>query len=950
MKYVELLEKYEELLSENKKLKATIVELKSMIAEESTVNGIVKEAENLTNAEDTIGLTKKSSTQEKLELFLSIFRGRTDVCAKRWRNKPGYSPYCFNDFKPGICNKPWTKCTECKQSNFAPLDRKQLEKHLLGNEVIGLYPLTINDACYLLAIDFDKSTWREDITVVRGICRKHDIPMYVERSRSGDGAHLWFFFDSEIKAAIVRKFGMCLLEQAMQVSGRIGFDSFDRLFPSQDYLQKDGFGNLIALPLQKEARKNNNSVFIDENLEEIEDQWNYLSQVKKISEAFIQRFCKDFKLVSLDSKNEVDDKIIKEQEVKIVKGDFPEGLILIKSKGIQIDKRGISPKGLFFLRKLASYSNPEFYQKQAMRQSTYGTSRVTVCYVENDTQIILPRGVETELIVGLKRFEVSCSIIDRRITGKALNINFIGQLREDQEMAFSKINTYDNGVLSATTAFGKTVIGARLIAEKKLPTLVLVHTKELAVQWKERLEQFLEIDESIEGAKNKASIIGQLGGGKKIINGIVDVAIMQSMFEKDKSVKKFIDQYGLIIVDECHHVSAANFTRIISSASSKYVYGLTATPVRKDGHHPIIFMQCGAIRYQVDAKKEAKLRSFDHFVVPRFTTTRMPVYKEEKAWHITEIYQHVCESNDRNKQIVSDIEEAIEKGRNPLVLTERTSHIKQLVELLSGKAVNVIELSGNLTTKNRKKAMESIRAIKSGEKYVIIATGKLIGEGFDDARLDTLFMAMPIAWKGTIAQYAGRLHRNYEGKKEVLIYDYVDVHIPVLERMYHKRLTAYRSLGYSIKTSSSTSDLESGIFDESNYLDSVLKDIESAKKDVLISSPYLQKNKIAKVKDVLLKTYSSGIRVTLCTNEIVAFPDKQMNYIKEIIEEISGKGIDVIQIKNNRYRFMIIDSRIVWYGGIDILGRSLNEQSLIRIDNEALANELTGIIYEHISQ
>lgn len=949
MKYAELLEKYEELLSENKKLKETIVELKAKITEESTVKCMVKETENLINDEDTTGITKKSSTQEKLELYLSIFKGRTDVCAKRWRNKPGYSLYCFNDFKPGICNKPRTKCTECKQSNFAPLDRKQLEKHLLGNVVIGLYPLTIKDTCCLLAIDFDKSTWREDITVIRGVCTKHNIPLYVERSRSGEGAHLWFFFDNEIKAAIARKFGMCILEQAMQASGSIGFDSFDRLFPSQDYLQKDGFGNLIALPLQKEARKNNNSVFIDENLVEIGDQWKYLSQIKRISEVFIQRFCKDFKLVSLDSKNEVNDKTIVEQEIIIGKDDFPGGLILIKSMGIEIDKRGISPKGLFFLRKLASYSNPEFYQKQAMRQSTYGTPRVTVSYVENDAKIILPRGVETELIVGLKRFEVSCSIMDQRITGKTLNINFLGQLREDQEMAFSKINAYENGVLSATTGFGKTVIGARMIAEKKLPTLVLVHTKELAVQWKERLEQFLEINESIEGAKKKVSIIGQLGGGKKIINGIVDIAIMQSMFEKDKSVKMLINQYGLIIVDECHHISATNFNRIISSASAKYVYGLTATPVRKDGHHPIIFMQCGAIRYQVDAKKEAKLRNFDHFVVPRFTTTRMPVYKEEKAWHINEIYQHVCESNDRNKLIVSDIEESIEKGRNPLVLTERTSHIKQLVELLSGKGVNVIELSGNLTTKNRKKAVESIRAIKSGEKYVIIATGKLIGEGFDEARLDTLFMAMPIAWKGTIAQYTGRLHRNYEGKKEVLIYDYVDVHIPVLERMYHKRLTAYRSLGYSIKTSSSTTDLESGIFDDLNYFDYVLKDIESAKKHVLISSPYLQKKKIENAKDLLLKTYSSGIRVTLCTNEIAAFPDKQMNYIKGIIEEISTKGINVIQIKNNRYRFMIIDSRIVWYGGIDILGRCLNEQSLIRIDNEALANELTGIIYEHIS-
>lgn len=945
MNYEELYKKYIILEEENKRLKEELQQLRVKLVSETPesyyADTILQSQKDISELSESL-INQNSSSKEKIDLFLSLFKGRADVCAKRWKNKPGYSPYCYNDFKTGICNKPKIKCTDCKNSQFAPLDEEQIKNHLLGKYVLGLYPMTTNDTCFLLAMDFDESTWGEDIKVVMKVCNDNNIPVYAERSRSGQGCHLWFFFETEMKASLARRFGTIILNLAMQECGNIKFDSYDRLFPSQDFLQKDGFGNLIALPLQKEARDQGNSVFIDANLNEIGDQWCYLSQVKRISEEFVTRFCKLVTPIQTSDENE---RIDREPKLNpIEKSDFSEAVILKRGNGLLISKSGLSPKALFSIRRLATYANPEFYAKQAMRQSTFGTPRVTVLYDEDSDNIILPRGVETDLVDKLNSAGILYTIMDERNEGKKVKVDFKGELTDHQSEALEKLSENRDGVLAATTGFGKTVIGAKLIAEKKCSTLILVHTKELAAQWKERLEQFLEIDEVIEKRRKNSSIIGQLGGGKNTINGIIDIAIMQSMFEQDKSIKQIINQYGLVLVDECHHISATNFSRILSATDAKYVYGLTATPIRKDGHHPIIFMHLGPIRYKVDAKQEAKKRDFEHFIVPRFTSTRMPLYKNQEEWHITEVYQRICESNYRNELIVSDVVHAIDLGRNPLILTERTSHIEQLVNLMLNKDFEVIVLSGDLKTSERKEALRKIRALEDKDRFVIIATGKLIGEGFDEARLDTLFMAMPIAWKGTIAQYAGRLHRNFEGKEEVLIYDYVDVHIPVLERMYHKRLTAYRSVGYSVRPNGTESNTENGIYDDLNYFEHVIMDIRDAHKSILISSPFLQKKKINAIKDILIEKYKMGTRIVLCIKALDEYVDKHRTYIAEFINDVEKEGVQVIQLSKNRYKFMIIDNKTVWYGGIDVLGGSYDDNSLIRLEDEELADELVGVI------
>lgn len=947
MNYDELYKKYIQLEEENNRLKNQIQILRTKLNinkfEELSNSDYQSQSEFTTNQiENTIN--QQSSSKVKIELFLSLFRGRSDVCAKRWKNKPGYSPYCHNDFKPGICYKPKVKCTECNNSYFAPLDEEQIKDHLMGKHVLGLYPLTTSDTCYLLVIDFDEETWKEDVKIISGICKINNIPIYIERSRSGNGCHLWFFFEKEIKASIARKFGIMILNIAMQESGNIKFNSYDRLFPSQDFLQKEGFGNLIALPLQKEAREFGNTVFIDSNLNEVSDQWNYLAKVKKISEEFVTKFCKE--AISFDSYEERENLDIDSKLINADRNDFPEIVTIKRKNGILLSKSGVSPKALYLIRKLASYSNPEFYAKQAMRQSTFGTPRMSVMYDEDSENIILPRGVEASLIDKFNKINVKYNIIDERNEGRAIKIAFNGELTDHQNEAFESLIKYNEGVLSATTGFGKTVIGAKLIAERKCSTLILVHTKELAIQWKERLEQFLIIDENVEKRRKSNSIIGQLGGGKNTVNGIVDIAIMQSMFEADKSVKQMIHQYGLVLVDECHHIPATNFSRILNTTNAKYVYGLSATPIRQDGHHPIIFMLLGPIRYKVNDKQEAMKREFKQFIVPRFTNVRLPLFKTQDKWNITEVYKYICESQYRNEMIVADVVQAIELGRNPIVLTERTTHIEQLVKLISGRNFEVIVLSGKLKNSFRNEALKRIRMLGNDDRFVIIATGKLIGEGFDFGRLDTLFMAMPIAWKGTIAQYAGRINRNFEGKQEVLIYDYVDIHVPVLERMYHKRLTSYRSIGYSIKSNVDELNIESVIFESINYFEAILADIRSTEKNLLISSPYLNKRKINLIKETLIEKYKMGTLITLCIKTLNEYEEKYRKYIKEFIVELENEGIQVKQIEKNRYKFMIVDNIIVWYGGIDILGGSFDDNSIIRLKNEELANELLGVISE----
>ncbi|MCF6249581.1 MAG: DEAD/DEAH box helicase family protein, partial [Desulfobacula sp.] len=626
-KYDELKIKYEALLEENKCLKAKIREFKSNFKViiphdkarqpmetlfQELEGPISKQQSDTTTLNDNFPndkpVTRRSQNHEKIAFFMSLFRGRKEVYAKKWQNKKGfsgYSPVCLNEWAPGICNKPKIKCAKCENQSYGSLNESVIEMHLRGGAVIGIYPMNLDETCHFLAIDFDKEGWEKDISVVRNTCSQFEIPVAIERSQSGNGCHAWFFFDQKISAVSVRKFGTSLLTHSMDKRHEISFKSYDRLFPNQDTMPKGGFGNLIALPLQKIARSNDNSVFIDENFKPYSDQWQFLSGIPKLNEqkmtSLITELTRGNDLGIL--KNEVSEaKPWVKQSIVLKKHDFPETVKIVTSGMLYVEKKGLSQKALNTLKRFAAFKNPEFYKAQAMRRSTYGKDRVISCSDNYENYLALPRGCEDDINSLLKRENVTLIHEDESNPGKMINVEFRGVLRDEQQSALDALSTHDNGVLSAATAFGKTVIGAKLISIKKVNTLVLVHRQQLLSQWRERLEQFLIINESLpelpqkRGRKKEQNLIGHMAAGKDRLSSIVDVAIMQSM-NVEGVVREAVKNYGMIIIDECHHVPAVTFEQILKNAPAKYIYGLTATPARPDGHHPIIFFYCGPVRF-----------------------------------------------------------------------------------------------------------------------------------------------------------------------------------------------------------------------------------------------------------------------------------------------------------------------------------------------------------------
>lgn len=933
--YDELLLKYNELLKENMELKEKLSFYEPKVIEELSI---------------TTKVHNHSTPQEKINLFKSVFKGRADVYAKRWHStktgKSGYQPVCENEWDIYLCDKKKFKCNVCPNRKLARLIDKILYKHLegkddLSRDVIGIYPMLEDETCYFLAVDFDDGNYKEDCLAFKKSCAENDIPVYIERSRSGTGAHAWIFFESKISALLARRLGSGLLTYTMNNHSEIKFSSYDRLFPNQDIMPNGGFGNLIALPLQGKARKKGNSVFVDDDFIPCQDQWAYLSNIKKLSEnqveQLVPKLCKNSDLGVLIKDDEPWNTVNQEQ---ISSKDFPDNINIVKSNMLYIEKNGISPTALNRIKRLGAFKNPDFYKAQAMRLSTYNKPRIICTTEETEKYIALPRGAENSLVNLLNG--ISYIITDKLNYGNKINVEFNGELRENQILAVNAMLNHDNGVLSATTAFGKTVVAANIIAEHKTNTLILVHSSALLTGWKKSLSEFLTINEILpiqeikRGRKKQQTIIGELGSGKNNLNDLVDVAIMQSLVNGDE-VKELVRNYGQIIVDECHHVSAVNFEKIMKCANAKYVYGLTATPTRADGHQAIIFLQCGDIRYKVNAKLEAEKRDFEHFVIPRFTGVKKSSIKDEN--NFTEIYGILSKSISRNNLIANDVINALENGRNPIILTERTEHIYELEKLILPKFKNIICLSGSFSAKRKRENLSKLQNIPKTEQLVIIASGKYVGEGFDFPRLDTLFLAMPIAWKGKVSQYAGRLHRNYEGKKDVLIYDYIDFHIPVLDKMYHKRLKAYSSIGYKVKVSENTQTKTNIIYDSKNYYNTLVSDLENARKSVVISTPFINKVKLKQLLPNFSKLILNGTIITIITKDILDVKNEQREKFLECIDYLNELGIKIEYKSNLHQKFIIIDENIVWYGSVNMLSYNKSDESIIRLENEDIANE-----------
>ncbi len=906
------------------------------------------------------GIHKFSPPHEKIRLFRSLFRGREDVFARRWysvqKEKGGYSPVCANEWKYGICTKPKGICSKCEHRELVPLNDGVIYDHLSGKDphgkdVVGIYPILPDDTCFFLAIDFDDGNWRDHVTVVRKICEIWEIPCIVERSRSGEGAHLWIFFSEPVSCTLARALGTALLTEAMERSGSMKLDSYDRMFPNQDTLPKGGFGNLIALPLQGQARRKGNSSFIDEQFRMYPDQWAYLAQIRKVSpeevENVIKLHSKGDGLGNLCSSEKESKPWEKRKTPTLSAMDFQSTLEIVRANMLYIHAEKLAPRVRNQLIRLAAFRNPDFYRAQAMRLPIYNKPRILCTAEEREGYLALPRGCEHNLKELLNKAGADYKISDKTNAGRPIRVQFKGSLRQEQQLAADALLGHKIGVLSAATGFGKTVIAAYLIAQRKVNTLVLVHTQALLNQWKDALTEFLEIAEPLpeqpkkRGRKKERSLIGQLGGTKNTLSGFVDIAIMQSLISGDE-VRELVKDYGMVIVDECHHVSAVSFERILKEVSARYVYGLTATPTRQDGHQPIIHMQCGPIRYCVDAKSQAEKQAFDHYLILRFTAYRCA--STDKS--IAALYTDLAANEMRNAFIIEDITKALRSGKTPIVLTERREHVQLLAQRLSGCCKNIVTLFGTTSAKTRRETMERLLSIPAEEELLIIATGKYVGEGFDYPRLDTLFLTLPISWKGKVAQYAGRLHRDYPGKREVQIYDYVDIHVPMLEKMYQKRLRGYAAIGYQIKVADALPETPDLIYDGKSFFPVFCGDIRSARHEILIVSPFVRKSRVTQIVRILSEPLLGGVTVVVVTRPPEDFPEKDRNTVSEITNRLREYGVEVRNKSGFHQKFTIVDGQIVWYGSVNFLSFGASEESVMRFTSRDIAGQLMDTVIE----
>jgi superfamily II DNA or RNA helicase/very-short-patch-repair endonuclease len=752
----------------------------------------------------------RSPPAAKIALFRSLFRGRDDVYPRRFQSrktgKAGYQPACANEWAKGLCEKPKVKCAQCANRRFLPVTDDVVRWHLSGRDdhgrefVMGAYPMLQDETCFFLAADFDKSHWQQDAAAILETCRHKNLPAVLERSRSGNGGHVWLFFQEAIPATIARRLGAHLLTETMERRPEIGLDSYDRFFPNQDTLPQGGFGNLIALPLQKQARELGNSVFLDEQCNPYPDQWAFLSSVRKVDRAAVERVVHEaerrgrilgVRIAVADDDNAEPWTLPPSRRRKEppIDGPLPKSVELVLGDQIYLAKDQLPPGLRNRLVRLAAFQNPEFYKAQAMRLPTYDKPRIIGCAEDHPLYLGLPRGCLEDVQCLLADLRVEAVLRDQRCAGAPLNVEFHGTLTAEQETAARAMLAHDTGVLSATTAFGKTVIAAWLIAQRGVNTLVLVHRRQLLEQWVERLSAFLDVP---------SKTIGRTGGGRKRPTGALDVAVIQSLVHKGV-VLDCVAEYGHVVVDECHHLSAQSFEQVVRRAKAKFVTGLSATVTRKDGHHPIVFMQCGPVRHRVDAKAQAAARPFEHVVLVRPTAFRpIAPANPDVRLQFHDLYQELIADEDRNRLICDEVVQAVREGRSPLVLTERNEHLDHLAARLSPSVRHLVVLRGGTRPKEAREVLARLAAIPENEERALLATGRYIGEGFDDARLDTLFLTLPVSWHGTIAQYVGRLHRLHHNKREVRVYDYADLNVPMLARMFDRRCRGYEAVGYSI--------------------------------------------------------------------------------------------------------------------------------------------------------
>ena len=923
-------------------------------------------------------------TENMANQFFSMFWGRQDVYAKRSVNKEtgkaAYYPQC-NNFWTNVCHKKikdGINCKDCKNRSYKTITKKDILNHLQGNaynasDVIGVYPLLSNGTCRFMVFDFDNhdkdaeekdfansdDTWVEEVESMREICVLNGIEPLVERSRSGRGAHIWIFFDKPIAASFVRKFGFALLDKGAEQINLKSFKYYDRMLPAQDSLPEDSaVGNLIALPLQGKALQDGNSAFIDGNWNAYPNQWETLFNKPRLSQGFLEEKIKEWSntidnIAANAAESDREKPWNRMQHFN--KNDVEGKLHIILSNGIYVDNTNLKVAMQNRIRRMAAISNPVFYKNQAIGTSNYDTARWI--YLGKDHlsgYIQIPRGLQDELWENIKQADIDYEMEDERQQGRKINVDFKGELRPEQDKALKELIRYDNGILHAATAFGKTVVSSAIIAQKKINTLIILESSALIEQWKEALEKFLNINEGLPAYETKTgrvrkrkSLIGTLQGAHDSMTGIIDIAMAGSLCKKGK-YHKMMNEYGLVLIDECHHSASETIANVLKEVKAKYVYGVTATPKRGDGLEKINYMLIGPIRYSYTAKEKAKEQGMQHLVYPRFTRTVPPRGVITDKMHPNEAYEIIHNNDVRDEQIIEDVKNCVAAGRTPVVLSRYKDHSEKFYERLKSYADHVFLMTGNNSKKEHRKILEQMHQVDKNESLILIATGSLVGEGFDFPRLDTLFMATPVSFRGVVEQYAGRLNRDYAGKENVIIYDYVDNHIPMFNNMYMKRLKAYKQIGYEFGDGLQTvKQTVNAIYDGNNYSENYHKDLLDSNKNIIISSPVISGSKVYELINMLKEKQMSGVQVTIVTWTPDSYGFGDATYWMQLHEDMRRAGFYIRTVEEYCDRFAVIDQEVVWYGNINLLAKDKVDDSIMRVRSKGIAGELLEITFRN---
>ena len=920
---------------------------------------------------------KKFDVTDKIasDFFMMFCRGRKNVYDLRYTNpktgKNGYYTQCFNRWDRGchIQKKDGVRCKDCELRAYKPVTLPLIKAHMNGtdpngNDVVAIYPMLENNLCQLLVFDFDNHAkgaeqedyaniddgWKEEINALRRICKNLDVDAVVERSRSGRGAHLWIFFKEMVPARLARRFGFALLEKGAESVNLKSFKYYDRMIPTQDALPEGGLGNVIALPLQGMALKFGNSAFIDENWNAYEDQLNVLAGTRRLTRQGIEDYLSLwYSTGSTSEDNGTDAPWDKNSEIEA--GSVKGVVRIVLADRIYIDSTGMSNKTKRQLRRMATFSNKQYFQNQAMNMPNYDESRFIYLGSDEGKYIVLPRGLREEILKKFDNAGISYKIEDKRTKGQELNISFRGELRESQIPAVETMLGNETGILHAATAFGKTVVCCDMIARRGISTLILVDRADLMNQWIKRLEEFLDIDEELPEYQTKTgrtrkrkSLIGNLQGAHDTLTGIVDVAMIRSLKKKDGFHPK-LKEYAQVYFDECHHAASDSAIEVLQEINAKYVYGVTATPKRGDGKEKINEFLLGPIRYRFTAKDRAEEQNINHLVYPRFTRTVKP-HHLSKTPYGNDAYELIRNNDVRDEQIIRDVADCVQAGRTPVVLTKYVDHAKKLSERLKTYADRLILLTGANGTKARRAQVEELNKVDDSDSLILVGTGSLLGEGFDFPRLDTLFMATPVSGENVVEQYVGRLNRDYDGKENVIVYDYVDSHIPKFDKMYSARLKAYKKIGYELCVNmDGEKQKANAIYDIENYAETYWKDLEEANSAVVVSSPRLNNQKVDRIINMLGKRRELGVEVTIVTWHPDAYKYGKDDVRMELMERLRKAGFEIRLVEETCEHYAVIDNEIVWYGSVNLLSKEDAEDNLMRVCSKDIAAELLEMTF-----